>query len=796
MKTTKFFFLFICYLNLFNNDINSQTGPCTVFSIPDPCYFNWVPDHILDGPSSAIPSHYFLGKKLEIRSGFIIDSNIEFNGCLVKINTSYPIQVTSSILRITCSTFKGCSSAGWAGFNSQNTEVIVENSIFNNVNQLFQVSNKKFHFVSNIVTNVTILGDDGFGHVFELLGNAGGDFAFYGNFLNGLGHFIKNTSSTTLTIGDNTKSENKFYNVSGSPLIAMVNLSKIKFENCRFRSHMLIMYDGGYLPNSTFIDNCKFEKTESAQFDDGLGIVFHDKVTITNSIFIGFKESIRILGTSLISNNLFENNYNAIKISLPFQSSSIADINNNTFTNNTIDIHATGAFTELSIEGNNFSGSDYGILTDGDNSYSITNNSFYNSYAGAIAYSNGTNANLNDGNQYNTLIGMHALENNGGFQFLDNCFGTSGGDVYLDGTISGMIGEPEAEAGNCFTKGGTPDITAVTNLFDYFRPDSKIGTCKDPIISGTYAEEDANVVPVEPCGSGTTYSGPKRNYCKFNFKYLSCKDAKILLAQIEIDITLVNSSTAYQQKIKNNIILNLKRCRTKLLKFLMGCVDPKEEDPRFSPGGDPESIWTGNEPSMAANFLKTSIDKYERAAYIGLSISLGQISEAKSYIQAQTIEDEEMEDFKTVQLLNIKRYEDGELFLATPSELNMLYNIAQKSDPLAAYARALYAQLTGVTIYPSIPRIVTNRSKLEKSSNTEIEVSPNPVSDLLNIKINNTEIQNIQVSISDITGKIIDQFNVINNNVDLNTSHWPKGIYFVKVQNDSGYSETKKVVKQ
>lgn len=772
--------------NIINIAILSLFIPIlTIAQNIDPCSSNWTPDHILDAPSSTYPDSYFTGKKIELKSGFKVDKNIIFDNCNVKVSInniscsgSFSFKIKNSSL------FKACD-VEWRGFRTSTVDVEIENSFFLNfTGLLFLIEDKEFHFHNNFCQSTPDLTGI---PTFQFKGQTD-NFSFYGN------NVITNSptfwviSSKPLTIGDYNHNPNIFNSYHDGIIQNKLN-TDLTVVNSKF-------YYVGYAINTykARIDNCEFYRKDVVSDVFSYAIGSEMSLNVTNSKFNYSKTSIIHKGGNLsINSNIFNSNNTAIKIELASQNFASGFIENNNFTRNFIDIHSTGAFTDLSIARNNFSGKDYGILADGDNSYSITNNSFYNSYAGSIAYSNGTNANLNDGNQYNTLIGMHALENNGGFQFLENCFSTSGGDVYLDGSISGMIGDPEAEAGNCFSKGGTPDISASTNPFDYFRPASKIGTCKDPITLGTYTEEDANVKPIEPCGSGVIYTGSQRNYCKFNFKTLKCIDAKKLLADIDGDIALVKLSSSYQQKIKDNILLNLNRCRSKLLRFLMTCVDPKDEDPKLPDGG---SGWTGSEPNMAATILKTSVDKYDRAAFIGLSISLGQISEAKSYIQAQIVEDQEMEDFKNVQLLNIRRHEDGNLFLATESELSLLQNIGQKSDPLAAYARGFYAQLTGETIYPPIPRIVFNRSKVLKSSYSEIEISPNPVSDLLTIRINNTEIQDIQVSICDITGRTVDQFNVINNNIDLNTVTWPKGIYIVKVLYEGGYNETKKVVKQ
>src|SRR5690606_22154650 len=168
----------------------------------------------------------------------------------------------------------------------------------------------------------------------------------------------------------------------------------------------------------------------------------------------------------------------------------------------------------------------------GDNIYEINNNTFNNSYAGSILFSNGDNTNSHTQNQFNNIVGIHSLNENPGYEFKDNCFNSSGGDVYIDGSVSLMIGEESREAGNCFTKQNIPDITATGVVFEYFRPDSEINTCTDPITSSNYSKKDGNIGPILSCGSSAPFYGAIYNYCNFNSKTITCAEAKILSDQL------------------------------------------------------------------------------------------------------------------------------------------------------------------------------------------------------------------------------------------------------------------------
>lgn len=74
---------------------------------------------------------------------------------------------------------------------------------------------------------------------------------------------------------------------------------------------------------------------------------------------------------------------------------------------------------------------------------------------------------------------------------------------------------------------------------------------------------------------------------------------------------------------------------------------------------------------------------------------------------------------------------------------------------------------------------------------SSIKLYPNPVSDNLNVKINNN--LNIEkVEIIGITGKLIKETNFVNNSIS--THNLKNGIYFVKIYSDKGIS-TEKIIK-
>ena len=86
-----------------------------------------------------------------------------------------------------------------------------------------------------------------------------------------------------------------------------------------------------------------------------------------------------------------------------------------------------------------------------------------------------------------------------------------------------------------------------------------------------------------------------------------------------------------------------------------------------------------------------------------------------------------------------------------------------------------------------------NTQTLGSSNYTGFLVFPNPTKSLINI-INNEDLS--EISITDITGKIVYSINDINSKeFQVNMSKFNSGIYFIKVKINSGEIKSTKVIK-
>lgn len=70
----------------------------------------------------------------------------------------------------------------------------------------------------------------------------------------------------------------------------------------------------------------------------------------------------------------------------------------------------------------------------------------------------------------------------------------------------------------------------------------------------------------------------------------------------------------------------------------------------------------------------------------------------------------------------------------------------------------------------------------------QVKLYPNPASDLLFLDIENCKDPNIQISIYDISGKLISKETYVaqNNHIGINTQHWQTGSYLLQLSNSAG----------
>lgn len=90
---------------------------------------------------------------------------------------------------------------------------------------------------------------------------------------------------------------------------------------------------------------------------------------------------------------------------------------------------------------------------------------------------------------------------------------------------------------------------------------------------------------------------------------------------------------------------------------------------------------------------------------------------------------------------------------------------------------------------------ILNNSETDNNDLNALNIFPNPISEVLNIKFKNEPVIGTQILLTDITGKQIIQKEAYSAHIQLNLKWQPAGIYLLKIISGQN-SETKKIIKQ
>lgn len=114
------------------------------------------------------------------------------------------------------------------------------------------------------------------------------------------------------------------------------------------------------------------------------------------------------------------------------------------------------------------------------------------------------------------------------------------------------------------------------------------------------------------------------------------------------------------------------------------------------------------------------------------------------------------------------------------------------TDPVSGinYYRLKMTDAAGKNVYS---KVVT--ATVKGANGFTVEAFPNPVTDVLTVKVYGIQGDNAAISVSDVTGKVLSTTNADGNSVAINMSRLPQGIYFIKYT-DANHTQTIKVNKQ
>ncbi len=77
----------------------------------------------------------------------------------------------------------------------------------------------------------------------------------------------------------------------------------------------------------------------------------------------------------------------------------------------------------------------------------------------------------------------------------------------------------------------------------------------------------------------------------------------------------------------------------------------------------------------------------------------------------------------------------------------------------------------------------------------KISVYPNPTADFISLNVQNLEFENMQYTITDLTGRLLQNGNITNDIEQFNFSNYAVGTYFISVQQNSQLVKTFKIIK-
>lgn len=89
--------------------------------------------------------------------------------------------------------------------------------------------------------------------------------------------------------------------------------------------------------------------------------------------------------------------------------------------------------------------------------------------------------------------------------------------------------------------------------------------------------------------------------------------------------------------------------------------------------------------------------------------------------------------------------------------------------------------------------IVTNVQNLE--SNNSLQIFPNPVSNIVNIKLNGIKEALRLLHLLDVNGSVLKEVESLNSNIEIDLSQFASGIYFIKIQTIENNVYRQKIVK-
>lgn len=466
--------------------------------------------------------------------------------------------------------------------------------------------------------------------------------------------------------------------------------------------------------------------------------------------------------------------------------------NPNYFKNNTRHIYCASGngLDRVNIINNDlFNATGNGIIIEGSCHYRIENNRFRNIPLAVVSDASGDDHNLIKCNQFDKHEnGILFRDINFQTQFLDNCFPENidiGVVVNPGASIRSEQGDNSRVANNCLQSKVDIYVPSPFSVFDYF-------SRQQP---------------------GALYCDPHDIYCETPSDNLSDGGFNnYYLHKIKVN-TSINCSDNKEEQIVPTLSITEARSKIYFVSSLLNL------DPQNTTLQNEFQLATNNLNSLIKDTISTLLEsnlyqeailllnpeqsEFELRLTIGLYLMIQNFEQAEELLRNILASNEKLTTFKNVQLTNIKRLREKWNFKPNDIDFQNLKHMADSKSPDRIYAKALLALETGKSqagIYsPSSIPLNERNNKTSLNEQNQLELFPNPVSGILNVKYNNKLIKASRFEIYNLLGKKIKTGNLDNSGIlKLNFEKFPNGIYIFSLLDSRGNikSNIRFIVKQ
>ena len=445
-----------------------------------------------------------------------------------------------------------------------------------------------------------------------------------------------------------------------------------------------------------------------------------------------------------------------------------------------------GAYGPHQIFENQFLTGKHDIFMDGDSQYEIYKNDVTSEF-GMTSIDNGNHPNkVHENTIEGSTAGLVPAGANAGYNFYENCFNTTSVDVYIEGDILDYVAKSSTEAANnCFTHQGVAtnfveDMSGSPDPFKYIEPADNATDCLDAVKAE--ADVNSNITieelfdPTYPClFSGTGNAIPSNPQAPFTpcHPIRPDKNGQNILdaiAEIEAKIREIENNPAYNSSQKRRYIAFYEQCLRKVRYYWYEVL---QDERRYT--------------ELRAALAQEGTDDAAILAFASY-VHEGDLPAARAYLMSWTNMSAALADFRSTQLINLERLPYGKYYQPSAATVQQVLALANRQHPYAAYAKALYYELTGVVLSSELPASLRQRTiprSNDKSGEASFRTYPNPMTDHINISVVNGK-GTYTAELYDVGGTLLLTSVLQRDTNTMQVSELVNGVYFLVVKDSTG----------